>query len=137
MVLFIRDFVQIELMNDHHIYSGTFGAYQRSSWRKFLILPFLFLLVVLLPYNFIILSAEKKKKSLGIQKKMLLFTAIQVLAFLLVGSFANIWPGNGTTYFVYLAYMFFNTGLFVTLLHFLVDSGQLIKKALKSERPVS
>jgi len=121
---FIRDYIQLDIMDDHSAYSGTFGEYIKLSAPTYIgIGSTLFLFIVLLPYNIIILRI----KSLSFIKKILLFELIMVIDLCLIGMFSNVWAIPYWKNAYYLISFFFFGLLFSGIIHLFVD-----KKAISS-----
>jgi hypothetical protein len=114
--ILVRDFIQLDLLDDHSAYAGTFIEYLRISINEvFFIAPTLFL--VLLPYNLIIL----KVKNLTFIKKVLLFELIMIVDICLISTYTNVlfYPYWENVY--YLIYFFFYGLIFGGIIHVFVD----------------
>jgi hypothetical protein len=112
------DYIKFEAEGDHSLYSGSFLEYEKLIWTTvFVVEPFMFSLLVLLPYNVAILR-------LGIRrliKKIITFEIIMLLLFCIAGLFFNIWAWPVWRNLYLPLYFFPISVLFSSFIHFLVD----------------
>ena len=117
----VSDYVRIEIRHDYSQYSGSFLQYEKMiASTVFILAPILSILLVLLPYNFVIIRLSKKRKIMLFQK-ILIFEFILIFVFCLFGTFLNIWRYPLWENIYYIIYFFPFSILFAGLLHYFVD----------------
>ena len=125
-IFLVRDYIKLDIMNDHSAYAGTFKeSLKHSAFVYFGIGSTLFLVLVLLPYNLIIL----RSKNISFFKKILLFEAIMIVDICLISTYTNLlfYPYWKNIY--YLIYFTAYAFIFAGLIHILVD-----KKVITSNK---
>ncbi|RDC56457.1 hypothetical protein DU508_12760 [Pedobacter chinensis] len=122
-IIMIRDYIQIDLQHDQAKYAGTFIEYVKSNILMLVfILPTLFLIFILTPYNSIILWLNVKR----IWSKILYFELVLIVVFCLCGTFMNVWIYPYWKNVYYLFYFLPISLAFATPLHFLADKNDKI-----------
>lgn len=120
-ILILRDYIEIEILNTFDKYSGTFLDYINfRTLLMYLVLSTIFLLLILVPYNFIIFKQPKKPLLL----KVLLFNFMIIIIISLWGLFSNIWYYPYWKNIYYLIYSLPLSISFVVMLHLFVDKRQ-------------
>lgn len=115
-----RDFVKMEILEDHSSFSGTWWEYVKlQPIVTFLFLPLIFLVFVLVPYNIILVKFELK--SLNYFKKAFIFLIVMTTALCIAGTFANVWMYPYWKNVYYLFYFVPYSFLFAGLIHLLAD----------------
>lgn len=118
IIKLIHDYISIEINKNYSQFSGSFLEYEKIiALTVFVIIPIIFLIFVLLPYNIIIL-----KKKLALLNKVILFFAIVIINFCLLGTFMNIWVYPYWRNLNYLFYLIPYSFLFAGLIHLSVDT---------------
>ncbi len=111
---------------EREVFANTYSQSSFSEWLShfamltFFWIPLIFILFVLLPYNYIILNNSFFKVSL--LRKCIVFLAILVALFSLVGSFANIWFYPLWMNLYTLLVLSVIAAIFASMIHFLVDT---------------
>lgn len=117
-IFLVRDYIKLDIMNDHSAYVGTFKeSLKHSAPVYFGIGSTLFLILVLLPYNLIVL----RFKNISFFRKILLFEAIMIVDICLISTYTNLlfYPYWKNIY--YLIYLMAYAFIFGGLIHILVD----------------
>lgn len=123
LIKLIRDYIKIEILNDHSNYSGGWTEYIKlEPMITFFISPLIFGMFVLLPYNLIILKKDVKKISLI--KKIVYFLIVLVAALFVLGTFLNVWFYPYWRNIYYLVYFIPYSILFASIIHFWVDKKE-------------
>lgn len=103
--------------NGSRMFSGTFLEYEKLfAPYVFLGMSPSFLLLILWPYNYIIL---KKRRTLFV--KILIFELIFIALICLIGTVSNIWTIPYWTNLMYVAKTLPLSCLFASIIHFTVD----------------
>jgi len=119
-----RDYIKIEVLNDHSSYSGTWIEYiSLQPINTFLISPLIFLIGILIPYNIIIIYFGLIKSKYIIKVGLLLLIMIIVLC--LLGTFMNVWFFPLWKNIYYIFYFIPYSFLFAGLIHWLVDRKEV------------
>ena len=117
----LRDYIQLDLLNDHTNYSGHALAYNKLMWlNRFIISPTVFLVVILLPYNITILRIMDKRY-ISLFRKILVFELVFVIIYSLFGIFINVWTYPYWQNILLPLYFFPISALFASLIHFFAD----------------
>lgn len=117
LTIYGRHYYYFEIVGHSSSYSGPFKEYARMiATSVLLVAPILFLLLVLLPYNLIIMH-----KNLSYIQKVLVFILIMVIDLCLIGSFSNIWVAPYWKNIYYLIFFIVYGFLFVSIIHLFVD----------------
>lgn len=122
-VRLVWNYIEIEVFDDHSYYAGPFWDYFSGRWKiAFIILPLVFFLLILLPYNIIILL---KKRNLSFSVKFCIFLCIALLVSLYFFSVGFL-PSLSLTYYlgVFAIIALFSL-LYVFVIHYLVDRKTL------------
>ena len=100
-------------------FAGTLIEYE-IAYAPFVFLGFspVFLLFILLPYNYFI-----RKKQRPLLAKILIFELIFIAAICLAGSFYNIWTYPYWENVIYIIKTLPISGLFASVIHFAVDKN--------------
>jgi len=121
---------------EREVFTNTYSQSSFSEWLAhfamltFFWIPVIFTVFVLLPYNYIILNNSFLKVSL--LRKCLIFLAILVALFSLVGSFANIWFYPIWKNLYTLMVMAVIAAIFASMIHFLVDKKKVNDNFVKT-----
>lgn len=95
--------------------------------QNFLFLPLAYLIIVLIPYNLILLKDPINPKLLfrSLWVKILFLTGNHILLICLLGTFANIWavPYWQNVYYVGFALLY--SSIMATIIHFAVDKKEI------------
>ena len=118
----VRDYIRLEILHDHSMYAGTFQEYYQlqTVCMTFLITPIVYLILVLLPYNFALIYSGKTRR-LNLFNKILLLNSSFVIGWCILGTFMNIWLSPPWRNLKFLLYVFPVSVLFASLIHFFVD----------------
>jgi len=120
LIILIRDYIQIDIIHDNSVFSGTFLEYITGDLIMItLIIPTMFSIFVLVPYNILIL----KIKGLRLIYKILLFEVILIFMFCLMGTFTNVWS---TPYWLNIKYFICFlpiSAIFSSIIHIAVDKN--------------
>lgn len=120
-ILFIADYIRIEIAGDHSSYSGSlFEYYKYVKWRTtFIGIPIFYALLVLLPYNIVAIKYFNERTS--ILKKNIIMVGIQIFWITILFTSAGVWfAGFGITLRI-VVFVLFLSYLFTLTLHYLVD----------------
>ncbi|KQC01348.1 hypothetical protein AQF98_06440 [Pedobacter sp. Hv1] len=120
LIQLMRDYVKFEILNDHSSFSGSWLEYiQLDVTMRIIINPLIFLILILLPYNLILLKIGPQK--FNYLRKTCIFLSVMVIMICMVGCFVNVrfYPYWKNIY--YLAYFIPYSFLFAGLIHWLVD----------------
>ena len=121
LIQLARDYINIELLNDHSGFSGSWLEYIESDYTMtFLISPMVFLVLILLPYNLIILQIGLNR--LRYLHKVGIFLSTMIIVFCLIGTFENVWLFPVWNNLYYLIYFIPYSVLFSGLIHYFVDN---------------
>lgn len=122
-IICLKNFYQIEILHDKTVFSGTFLDYTKGSLSMlFFLMPTLFALFILLPYNLVVLNWNRKT-GLNMFKKILIFETVLVLVWCLFGTFSNVWMYPYWKNLLYIAYFIPPSILFASLIHFWIDKN--------------
>ena len=124
----IFDYFNLKKYGDK-LFVGTYFEYEKinAPYQFFGISP-LFLLFILLPYNYFIL-----KKDRSLFSKILILELIFLAAICLAGSFFNIWTFPYWTNLAYVAKTLPLSCLFAAIIHFAVDRYEKWDKEIKAD----
>ena len=115
------DYIRIVLFHDYSSFSGTFMEYETiNAPILFFQAPIIVLIVILLPYNLIILSLGKRHV-LSLPQKTGIMMGVMVLALIMIGSFSNVWFYPYVKNLLYLVWFFFFALIFTYLIHVVAD----------------
>ena len=118
-IILIRNYIQIEIIKDNTFFSGPFLEYVTGNILMiFFIIPSVFALLVLLPYNLIMVYSNTKK----IAYKILIFESIIIVMFCLAGTFINVWSYPYWTNLKYLLYFLPLSIVFSSIIHVTLDN---------------
>lgn len=121
-----KDFITLSILKDHSAYSGTFSEYVAlTSPSRFFTTPLLFLILLLLPYNVILMFFYRRGKTLTLIRKYLLFLT---LGFLIV----FLWYPTFDAMLLYIVTFSILALLCVTPLHYLVDKKEFRQNSIKT-----
>ncbi len=119
MIKLIFDYFKIK--NDSTFFFGTFLEYERiMAATTFFILPFSFLIFILLPYNLLIARRE-----FTLLTKIGVFEIILIIFICILGTFSNIWMIPYWKNFIYVLTSLIYSTIFSTLIHLFVDRKSL------------
>lgn len=115
MIKLVFDYFKIK--NDNTFFLGTFLEYEQiMASTTFFILPFGFLVFILLTYNLLI-----TQRKITLLRKIVLFELILILFICIVGTFSNIWMFPHWKNLVYLITSFIYSCFFSILIHIFID----------------
>lgn len=122
----IRDFILLDILQDHSSFSGNFSEYVAlDPLLRFLITPLVLLIFLLLPYNFILLYLSRKGKLPRLFSKYLLFLGVEILVLIITATFfINAWIPNTEISISYFFMFLIFAICCVTPLHYLVDKKE-------------
>jgi len=122
LIVLIKDYIRMEIFDDHSGYTGTFWRYLEISFSEiFILIPFMFLFSVLLPYNIIVVFFFMRKRALNFFLKYCIFLTITALIiFVLSGSGLQAYPDAYDYLNIFIA-LCLSSFLFAFLIHYLVD----------------
>jgi len=120
LIILIKDYILIEVLHDNSFYSGSFLQYIKGNVSMRLITPTVFAVLVLLPYNIIILRAGK----LSLFAKILIFESILILMFCLAGTFTNVWLEPYWINLKFILYFIPISIVFASIIHITIDKKQ-------------
>lgn len=115
-IAIMRDYIKLDVLQDHSMYSGSYADYFSLQWHLYVFEALLFLVLVLLPYNLIIVN-----RKLTLLQKFLVFECVLVVVFCIVGTTANVWYKPYWKNLLYLLYFVPYSLLFAGMIHGLVD----------------
>ncbi|MDQ7949208.1 MAG: hypothetical protein REI78_14585 [Pedobacter sp.] len=119
-IALLRNYVQIDIMHDSSVYSGTWLEFiANRKFHFFVVEPMIVLIFILLPYNLIITRTRVRYFSLP--KKIATFLAIMASLLWIVGTFFGVWGLSIQTQFYYLVYCVLYSIIFASIIHYVCD----------------
>lgn len=107
----------------YHLAMGYWRYMEMFRWENFLILPLVYLILVLVPYNLALLTNAIHPKFIykNIYVKILIMTVSHLLGICIVGSFANIWAYPLWKNVIYIGIALLYSVIMAPIIHFAVD----------------
>jgi len=128
LIKMVFDYIYLK-ENGSRMFSGTFLEYEKLyAPYVFLGIAPAFLLLILWPYNYLIL---KKRRSLLV--KILIFELIFIIFICLAGTVSNIWTFPFWKNLIYVARTLPLSCLFASIIHFTVDRHEKLNSEVKAD----
>lgn len=111
----------------YHLAMDYWRYMEMFMMENFLILPLVYLITVLVPYNLILLSFPINPKLLykKLYIKILVMTGSHLLGVCIVGSVVNIWYGPLWQNAIYLGIALFYSIIMASIIHFAIDRKEI------------